>query len=144
MNMSSTDRLTDEEIRKVYDFKNIAVVGMSRDPAKAAHFVPKYMIEMGYNIIPVNPSAVEILGRRTYSRVSDIKSQVDIVDVFRPSNDVYPVVEDSLKKPGIRVIWLQEGIQNSDAEKIAHERNIDFVFNRCIMAEHMRLFNNNY
>ena len=142
--MSSTDRLTDEEIRKVYDFKNIAVVGMSRDPTKAAHFVPKYMIEMGYNIMPVNPSAVEILGRRTYSRVSDIKSQVDIVDVFRPSNDVYPVVEDSLKKPGIRVIWLQEGIQNSDAEKIAHERNIDFVFNRCIMAEHMRLFNNNY
>ena len=114
---------------------------MSRDPAKAAHFVPKYMIEMGYNVIPVNPSAAEILGKRTYSRVSDIKSEVDIVDVFRPSEDVYPVVEDSIKKPGIRVIWLQEGIHNSNAEKIAQESNIDFVFNRCIMAEHMRLFN---
>lgn len=141
MYMTSTDRHTDEEIRKIYDFKNIAVVGMSRDPAKAAHFVPKYMIEMGYNIIPVNPSAAEILGRRTYSRVSDIKSEVDIVDVFRPSEDVHPVVEDSIKKPGIRVIWLQEGIHNNDAEKIAQESNIDFVFNRCIMAEHMRLFN---
>ena len=139
--MTSTDGHTDEEIRKISNFKNIAVVGMSRDPAKAAHFVPKYMIEMGYNIIPVNPSAAEILGRRTYSRISDIKSEVDIVDVFRPSEDVYPVVEDSIKKPGIRVIWLQEGIHSSNAEKIAQESNIDFVFNRCIMAEHMRLFN---
>lgn len=139
--MSSKDDHTDEEIKKMYNFKNIAVVGMSRDPAKAAHFVPKYMIEMGYNIIPVNPSAVEILGRRTYPRVSDIKSEVDIVDVFRPSEDVYPVVEDSMKKDGISVIWLQEGIHNSDAEKISQENNIDFVFNRCIMAEHMRLFN---
>ena len=138
--MGITDKHTDEEIRNIYNFKNIAVVGMSRDPAKAAHFVPKYMIERGFNVIPVNPSAVEILGRRTYSRVSDIKSQVDILDVFRPSEDVYPIVEDSIRKRGIRVIWLQEGIHNSDAEKIARDNNIEFVFNRCIMAEHMRLF----
>ena len=138
--MSRTDKHTDEEIRNIYNFKNIAVVGMSREPAKAAHFVPKYMIERGFNVIPVNPSAVEILGRRTYSRVSDIKSQVDILDVFRPSEDVYPIVEDSIRKRGIRVIWLQEGIHNSDAEKIARDNNIEFVFNRCIMAEHMRLF----
>ncbi|HXV89032.1 MAG TPA: CoA-binding protein [Nitrososphaeraceae archaeon] len=137
--MGRTDKHTDEEIRNIYNFKNIAVVGMSRDPAKAAHFVPKYMIERGFNVIPVNPSAVEILGRRTYSRVSDIKSQIDILDVFRPSEDVYPIVEDSIRKRGIRVIWLQEGIHNSDAEKIARDNNIEFVFNRCIMAEHMRL-----
>ncbi len=138
--MGRIDKHTDEEIRKIYNFKNIAVVGMSRDPAKAAHSVPKYMIERGYNVIPVNPSSVEILGRRTYSSVSDIKLQVDIIDVFRPSEDAYSVVEDSIRKPGIRVIWLQEGIHNSDAEKIARDNNIDFVFNRCIMAEHMRLF----
>jgi len=138
--MSRTDKHTDDEIRKIYNFKNIAVVGMSRDPAKAAHFVPKYMIERGFNVIPVNPSAVEILGRRTYSCVSDIKSQVDILDIFRPSEDVYPIVEDSIRKRGIRVIWLQEGIHNSDAEKIARDNDIEFVFNRCIMAEHMRLF----
>ena len=137
--MGRIDKHTDEQIRKIYNFRNIAVVGMSRDPAKAAHFVPKYMIERGFNVIPVNPSAVEILGRRTYSRVSDIKSQVDILDVFRPSEDVYPIVEDSIRKRGIRVIWLQEGIHNSDAEKIARDNNIEFVFNRCIMAEHMRL-----
>jgi len=139
--MSITDNHTDEEIRKIYNFRNIAVVGMSRDPAKAAHSVPKYMMERGYNILPVNPMASEILGRRTYSYVSDIKSQVDIIDVFRPSKDVYPVVEDSIKKPGISVIWLQEGIHNVEAEKIALDNNIDVVFNRCIMAEHMRLFN---
>jgi uncharacterized protein len=139
--MSKTDNHTDEEIRKIYNFKNIAVVGMSRDPAKPAHLVPKYMMERGFNIIPVNPIASEILGRRTYSYVSDIKSQIDIVDVFRPSKDVYPVVEDSIKKPGISVIWLQEGIHNVEAEKIALDNKIDVVFNRCIMAEHMRLFN---
>jgi predicted CoA-binding protein len=139
--MSITDNHTDEEIRKIYNFRNIAVVGMSRDPAKAAHSVPKYMMERGYNIIPVNPIASEILGRRTYSYVSDIKSQIDIIDVFRPYKEVYQVVEDSIKKPGISVIWLQEGIHNVEAEKIALDNKIDVVFNRCIMAEHMRLFN---
>jgi predicted CoA-binding protein len=139
--MSITDNHTDEEIRKIYNFRNIAVVGMSRDPAKPAHLVPKYMMERGYNIIPVNPIASEILGRRTYAYVSDIKSQIDIIDVFRPSKDVYQVVEDSIKKPGITVIWLQEGIHNVEAEKIALDNKIDVVFNRCIMAEHMRLFN---
>ena len=139
--MNPRDNHSDNEIREMYTFKNIAVVGMSRDPVKAAHFVPKYMIEKGYNIIPVNPLANEILGRRTYSKVSDIKSQVDIVDVFRPSEDVYSVVEDSVKKPGVRVIWLQEGIHNTDAEKIALDNKINVVFNRCLMAEHMRLFN---
>jgi len=139
--MSLRDNHSDNEIRKMYDFKNIAVVGMSRDPVKAAHFVPKYMIERGYNIIPVNPSANEILGKRTYSKVSDIKSQVDIIDVFRPSEDVYSVVEDSVKKPGVKVIWLQEGIHNAEAEKMALDNRINVVFNRCIMAEHRRLFN---
>jgi predicted CoA-binding protein len=139
--MSITDNHTDEEIRKIYNYRNIAVVGMSRDPAKPAHLVPKYMVERGYNIIPVNPTASEILGRRTYSYVSDIKSQIDIIDVFRPSKDVYQVVEDSIKKPGISVIWLQEGIHDVEAEKIALDNKIDVVFNRCIMAEHMRLFN---
>ena len=139
--MSPRDNHSDNEIREMYTFKNIAVVGMSRDPVKAAHFVPKYMIEKGYNIIPVNPLANEILGRRTYSKVSDIKSQVDIIDVFRPSENVYSVVEDSIKKPGVRVIWLQEGIHNTDAEKIALDNKINVVFNRCLMAEHMRLFN---
>ena len=139
--MSITDNHTDEEIRKIYNFRNIAVVGMSRDPAKPAHLVPKYMMERGYNIIPVNPIASEILGRRTYAYVSDIKSQIDIIDVFRPSKDVYQVVKDSIKKPGISVIWLQEGIHDVEAEKIALDNKIDVVFNRCIMAEHMRLFN---
>ena len=139
--MSLRDNHSDNEIRKMYNFKNIAVVGMSRDPVKAAHFVPKYMIERGYNIIPVNPSANEILGKRTYAKVSDIKPQVDIIDVFRPSEDVYLVVEDSVKKPSVKVIWLQEGIHNAEAEKVALDNKINVVFNRCIMAEHMRLFN---
>jgi uncharacterized protein len=139
--MSLRDNHSDNEIRKMYNFKNIAVVGMSRDPVKAAHFVPKYMIERGYNIIPINPSANEILGKRTYAKVSDIKSQVDMIDVFRPSEDVYSVVEDSVKKPGVKVIWLQEGIHNAEAEKMALDNKINVVFNRCIMAEHMRLFN---
>src|SRR5206468_10770215 len=116
--MSITDNHTDEEIRKIYNFRNIAVVGMSRDPAKPAHLVPKYMVERGYNIIPVNPIASEILGRRTYSYVSDIKSQIDIIDVFRPSKDVYQVVEDFIKKRGMSVIWLLVSINSREVVKI--------------------------
>lgn len=133
------DSHTDEEIKKIYTLKNIAVVGMSKNPDKAAHYVAKYLDENGYNIIPVNPTATEILGKKCYSSLLDIPDQVDIVDVFRPSDQVLPVIEESvLIKP--KVVWLQEGIHNSEAEEIAKKSGIDVVFNRCMLAEHQRLF----
>jgi predicted CoA-binding protein len=130
---------TDEKIKKFYELKNIAVVGMSKNPEKAAHYVPKYLIEKGYNIIPVNPTANEILGKKCYSKLSDIPEHVDIVDVFRPSEQVMSVVDEAIKlKP--KVIWLQEGIHNIEAESLVQKAGIEVVFNRCMLAEHQRLF----
>jgi len=134
------DSHTDDEIRKFYTLKNIAVVGMSKNEGKAAHYVPKYLIDHGYNIIPVNPTATEILGRKAYPTVSSIPDKVDVVDIFRRSEDVPTVVEDTLKKEGIKVIWMQEGIYSKEAEDLAMEKDISAVYNRCIMAEHRRLF----
>ena len=132
------DPHTDDEIRSILSMRRVAVVGMSRDPGKAAHLVPKYLSENGFDITPVNPDAGEILGRRCYRDVADVEGEVDIVEVFRPSRDVLPVVEGAI---GIRprVIWLQEGIHNRRAEDLAREAGIDVVFNRCMLAEHVRL-----
>ena len=134
------DPHSDDEIRKIYMLRNIAVVGMSKNEAKAAHYVPKYLIDRGYNVIPVNPTATEILGRKAYPAVSSIPDRIDIVDIFRRSEDVAPVVEDTLKKKGIKVIWMQEGIYNKEAEKMAKDKDISAIYNRCMMAEHKRLF----
>jgi predicted CoA-binding protein len=131
---------TDSELKKIYNLKNIAVVGMSKNEGKPGHYVPKYLIDNGYNVVPVNPTSTEILQRKSYQSVSDIKEDIDIVDIFRRSEDVLDVVRDALKKKGIKVIWMQEGIHNDEAEKIATENGIDVVFNRCMMAEHKRLF----
>jgi uncharacterized protein len=134
------DSHSDDEIKKFYMMKNIAVVGMSKNEEKAAHYVPRYLIDHGYNVIPVNPSATEILGRKSYPAVSSIPDRIDIVDIFRRSEDVPSVVEDTLKKEDIKVIWMQEGIYSKEAEKMAKEKDISAVYNRCMMAEHRRLF----
>ena len=134
------DSHTDDEIRNFYTLKNVAVVGMSKNEDKAAHYVPKYLIDHGYNVIPVNPTATEILGRKSYPTVSSIPDRVDVVDIFRRSEDVPAVVEDTLKKEGIKVIWMQEGIYSKEAENRAKEKDIYAVYNRCMMAEHRRLF----
>jgi predicted CoA-binding protein len=137
---SEKDSHSDSQLREIYSFKNIAVVGMSTNPGKAGHFVPKYLMKYGYNIIPVNPNSSEILGLKSFSKVSEIELDVQIVDVFRKSEDVPDVVLDTLKKGCVKVIWLQEGIHNKEAEQTAKSKGIEVVFNRCMMAEHMRLF----
>lgn len=134
------DLHSDSELRRIYDLKNIAVVGMSKNEGKPAHFVPKYLIEHGYNVIPVNPTITEVLGRKSYPSIADISEDVDVVDIFRRSEDVPVVVMDAMKKKGIKVIWMQEGIYNEEAERKAKENRMDVVYNRCMMAEHKRLF----
>lgn len=134
------DNYSDGEIRKFYALKNIAVVGMSAHGEKPSHFVPEYLLQKGYNIIPVNPNTDEILQRKCYDRVSEIKQEVDIVNVFRKSEDVMDVIKDLLKKEGIKLIWLQKGIFNEEAMGLAKKNGIDFVYNRCMMEEHERLF----
>ena len=136
----SRDPHSDDEIKKIYNMKNIAVVGMSKTEGKAANYVPKYLIEQGYNVVPINPTAPEIMGKKSYPAVSSVPDDIDIVDIFRPSADVPAVVNDAIKKEGIKVIWMQEGISSPEAEQIAKEKGIEVVYNRCMLAEHMRLF----
>jgi uncharacterized protein len=133
------DSYTDDEIRDILSLSHVAVVGMSKNGNKAAHYVPKYLSENGFDIIPVNPTTDEILGKKCYPSISDVDGDVDIVDVFRPSDLVLPVVEDAIKK-NPKVIWLQEGIHNPKAEEMARKKGIKVVFNRCMLAEHQRLF----
>jgi len=132
------DRHSDEQIKKILEMKNVAVVGMSRHSEKAAHFVPKYLHENGFNITPVNPKSDEILDKKCYDRINDVPDEIDIVDVFRPSDQVLEIIKETIKK-NPKVIWLQEGIHNHEAEQLARDAGIDVVFNRCMLAEHQRL-----
>ena len=133
------DSHSDQEIKEIFSLKNVAVIGMSKNQEKAAHYVPKYLSENGYNIMPVNPTADSILDKKCYSSVDKIDTQIDIVDVFRPSDQVLPIVQEAIKvKP--KVIWLQEGIHNAEAEDLARKEGIKVVFNRCMLDEHQRLF----
>ena len=128
----------DELIRILKESKIIAVVGCSRDPEKEAHRIPKYLKEHGYRIIPVNPFADKILGERVYKRLSDIKEPVDVIDVFRPSEECLDVVKEAIKiKP--KVIWMQLGIKNKEAAELAKKNGIKVVMDRCMMVEHRRM-----
>lgn len=140
MQSENVDNTSDARLRQIYGLKNIAVVGMSSTEGKPANYVPKYLIEKGYNVIPVNPNYDTILGLKSYSKVSDIPNAVDIVDVFRKSDDVLPIAKDLVLKKGIKVLWLQLGIHNQQAQKTAEENGIEVVYNRCMLREHQRLF----
>lgn len=132
------DEYSDEQIRDILSLKKVVVIGMSKHSSKAAHYVPKYLSDNGYDIIPVNPTAEEILGKKCYDSVSKIDGEIDIVDIFRPSDQVLPFVQEAIKKKP-KVIWLQEGIHNSEAEELARKEGIKVVYNRCMLAEHQRL-----
>ena len=132
------DTHSDDEIRQILSLKKVAVVGMSQNPGKAAHGVPRYLSENGYDLTPVNPNADEILGKKCLDEISEVQGEIDIVDVFRPSDQVLPIVKEAIKK-NPKVIWLQEGIHNQEAENLARNAGIKVVFNRCMLAEHQRL-----
>jgi len=132
------DPHSDEELLEILKMKKVAVIGMSKNPDKAAHYVPKYLHEHGYDITPINPNAEIILKKQCYDKITDVPDEIDIIDVFRPSEQILPIIKESInKKP--KVIWLQEGIHNEDAEKLAKDAGIDVVYNRCMLAEHSRL-----
>ena len=134
------DSYNDDEIRRILSLKKVAVIGMSKHSRKAAQFVPKYLSENGFEIIPVNPTAEEILGKKCYSEISEVEGEIDIIDVFRPSDKVLSIIKEAIKKKP-KVIWLQEGIHNQEAEELVVKAGIKVVFNRCMLAEHQRLCN---
>ena len=118
--------------------KVIAVVGLSSNEEKPSNMVAKYLIASGYTIIPVNPQHEEILGRKCFKSLSEIPEQVDIVDIFMRSEDLLPVVEEAVRiKP--QCIWLQLGIVNEEAKRLAETHGITFFMDVCIKQEHARL-----
>ena len=129
----------DTEVSGILDAQTIAVVGCSATPSKAAHRIPKYMQSHGYEIVPVNPFEDEILGERAYDSLSEVEADVDIVDVFRPSDEVAGIVEEALERDDAGVIWLQQGITDDDAAANAEAAGRQFVQDRCLKVEHQRL-----
>ena len=132
------DSHSDQQIVDILSLRTVAVIGMSKHSSKAAHYVPKYLIDNGYDVTPVNPTADKILNSRCYDSVAEIDGPVDIIDVFRPSDQVSSIIRDCIeKKP--KVIWLQEGIHDFKSEELARKSGIIVIFNRCMLAEHQRL-----
>lgn len=126
---------TVEEILKTA--KTIAVVGLSSDESKPSYGVSEYMQRRGYRIIPVNPRETEVLGEKAYARLEDIPEAVDIVNVFRRPA-LTPEVAASAVAMGAKVLWLQLGIENEEAQRIAEAGGLDVVMDRCILIEHRR------
>ncbi|HMK08401.1 MAG TPA: CoA-binding protein [Anaerolineales bacterium] len=131
--------MKDAQIEKILrEAKTIAVVGLSDDPAKASHGVGLYLVSQGYEVIPVNPNAVEVLGRKSYPDVPSIGRPVDVVDIFRPSEAVPPIVAQAIAA-GAKVVWMQQGIFHAEAERQAKAAGLQVVMDRCMMKEHYRL-----
>jgi len=114
--------------------KNIAVVGLSPNPARPSHGVARAMMGFGFNIIPVNPAVKEVLGQKAYPRLADIPARIDLVDVFRRSEFVDAVVDECLVL-GLKALWIQEGIVNTPAAERARDAGMTVVMDRCIYRD---------
>ncbi len=125
------------------NYKTIAVYGMSKNKEKAAGYVPLYLKQHGYNIIPINPTTSEIDGMKSYSTLSEVPDKIQILNVFRPSELALQVVEEAIErkknKGDIEVIWLQEGIINDKAKELAEKNGINFVQDKCMLKEFINI-----
>ena len=121
--------------------KTIAMIGVSKDYSKPSTIVMKYLQKYGYKVIPVNPRAKgeKILGEEVFGKLDEIKTQVDIVDVFRPSKEAVEIAKDAVKV-GAKVLWLQLGISNDEAKEIVETNNIKYIENRCTKIEYQKFF----
>ena len=143
--------MNDNQIKEILrNSKTIAMIGVSSEKRgedkknlkrKPANVVMKYMQDFGYKVYPINPFAEgEIInGEKVISSLDKISDEIDIVDVFRPSKEAIGIANEAVKKRS-KVLWLQYGIHNDEAEKIAKDQNMDFVSNKCIKQEYQRLF----
>lgn len=136
--------LPDDQLKQILtQARTIAVYGMSRSPAKAAYQVPAALKRYGFRVIPVNPFADEIMGERSYDSLAAIPDKIDIVDVFRPSEETLDVVKEALarhaERGDVQLIWLQLGIRNAEAKRLAAIAGVPFVQNLCMAVEVPRL-----
>ena len=126
-------------IRKVFTMKTIAVVGMSPKPERPSNYVSLYMSQNGYDIIPVNPGHDSIMGKSSYSSLLDIKENIDIVNVFRRSEYVLPIIHDAVSIQA-KAIWLQDGVVSEEGRKLAEENKILFIMNDCLLRRHKQYY----
>jgi len=125
--------------RILRDCRTIAVVGLSAEWHRPSFFAAKYLQQHGYRIVPVNPRYPEILGERCYPSLADIPHRVDMVDVFRRTEDVLPIAEQAIAI-GARCLWQQIGVKNLAAADLSRQAGLDAVMDRCVKIEHARLF----
>jgi uncharacterized protein len=129
--------MADPILEILRNFKTVAVVGLSSNPARSSFGVTQYMQSVGYKIIPVNPNEAEVLGEKSYARLEDVPEKIEIVDVFRRAEDVAPVVESAIKI-GAKVLWMQLEIENAEAAERARAAGLIVVEDACILVEHRR------
>jgi predicted CoA-binding protein len=132
--------MNDDQMMKdiLLSARTIASVGLSSNPAKESYGIVRYLKSQGYRIIPVNPTAEEILWEKSYPDLESVPEKIDVVQVFRKPEDVPPVV-DSAIKVGAKVVWMQEGIVNEEAAQKAREAGLQVVMDACMRATHQRL-----
>ena len=137
-------QIDDIKLKEIFtESKVIALVGASAKKDKTSHIVMKYLIEFGFEVIPVNPGAAgqEILGQMTYRSIKEIDKKIDIVDIFRPSAEAEKIVEEA-KDLNPKTIWLQLGIKSEKAEENAKSINANYIENSCIKTEYQRIMQN--
>ena len=137
------DNCDDSYIRGILNtVKTIAMVGASERENRPSYFAFKYLLERGYNMIPVNPAQAghEMLGRKVYAKLSDVPEPIDMVDIFRASQHALPIVQEALAlTPRPQVIWMQLGVRNDEAAKLAEDNGLKVVMNRCPKIEYGRI-----
>lgn len=136
--MQSAACAAEQDIKRILETcRTIAVVGLSHRPFRASHGVSLYMQQQGYRIIPVNPEETEVLGEKAYARLEDVPERIDLVDIFRRSEFVAPIV-DSAIRVGAKAVWMQEGVEDAQAAGKARAAGLLVVMDRCILKEHRR------
>jgi uncharacterized protein len=130
---------SDDRLREIYEqARTIAVVGASTSPGKPAHDIPAYLAGQGYDVIPVNPMADEVLDEEAADELSDLDGPIDIVDVFRPADEAPGIAREAVEI-GARVLWLQTGIVSEEARRTAEDAGLTVVMDTCLGAAHGRL-----
>ncbi len=128
------------DLRRILtDYKRVAIVGLSADWSRPSNFAAKYLIDHGFEVIPVNPKYDEILGQKCYADLEDIPSPVDIVDLFQRVDRIPPFVDQAIKI-GAKVVWMQLGIMHEEAAQKARDAGLEVVMDRCMKIEYARLF----
>ena len=124
-----------DAIARMLGAGRIAVVGLSDDPSRPSYQIASYLMSEGYQVVPVNPTHATVMGLKSYPTLKDVPGEVDLVNVFRRPEFCADITRDAIAK-GAKGVWLQSGVRNDEAKRLAQSAGIDFVQDRCIMVEH--------